>query len=141
MLRVSGARIAGAGEPGGVREAYAPEPTDPQTMGSSLLIQLREVDTHEPFIPPTWAYKYHDGDLPNRDLMPEGNNFWWIEIGGTGDTIAQTEKYTATSCSRCAYGVWDYIKNHPDGAAIWELEWIRQPAGQARARATSVTTS
>jgi len=111
-------------------EAYAPETADRQTMGSSVLIQLRETDTHEPFIPPASAHKYHDGDLPNRDLMPEGNNFWWIEIGGTGDTIAQTEEHR-DELLKIAYGVWDYIKNHPDGRGRrWELEWIGSLPGK-----------
>lgn len=111
-------------------EAYAPEIADWQTMGSSVLIQLREVDTHEPFIPPAWAYKYHDGDLPHRSLMPEGNNFWWIEIGGTGDTISQTEEHR-DELLKIAYGVWDCIKNHPDGRGHrWELEWIGSLPGK-----------
>ncbi len=131
VLRVSGAAHRwGRESRAEFGEAYAPETADPQTMGSSLLIQLREVDTHEPFIPPTWAYKYHDGDLPNRDLMPEGNNFWWIEIGGTGDTIAQTEVHR-DELLKIAYGVWDYIKNHPDGRGHrWELEWIGNLPGK-----------
>ncbi len=111
-------------------EAYAPETADRQTMGSSVLIQLRETDTHEPFIPPASAHKYHDGDLPHRSLMPEGNNFWWIEIGGTGDTISQTEEHR-DELLKIAYGVWDYIKNHPDGRGRrWELEWIGSLPGK-----------
>jgi hypothetical protein len=105
-------------------ESHAPKVADRKTMGSSILIQLREVDEHVPFIPPAWANKYHDGDLPNRQLQPEGHNFWWLEVGGTGDTIAGTEKHR-DELLKIAFGVWDYIKNHPDGRGHrWELEWI-----------------
>lgn len=114
-------------------ERYAPEVADSQTMGNSVLLQLREVADGQPdapFIAPPWAVKYHDGDLPHRSLMPAGNNFWWIEIGGTGDTVADAER-NRDDLLAIAYGVWDYIKNHPDGRGRgWELEWIGSLPGK-----------
>jgi hypothetical protein len=105
-------------------ESHGPDTADRKTMGNSILIQLREVDEHVPFIPPQWAHVYHDGDLPNRALHPEGNNFWWLEIGGEDDTIADAEEIR-DELYKIAFGVWAYMKNHPDGrAGNWELDWI-----------------
>ena len=67
--------------------------------------------------------------------MPEGNNFWWIEIGGTGDTIAQTEEHR-DELLKIAYGVGDTSRTTRTAAATGG-NWVdRQPAGQARERAT-----
>ena len=111
-------------------ESLAPEQADRQTMGNSILLQLRQVDEHHPFIPPARAYKFTEADLPHRPLMPRGNNFWWIEIGGTDDTLAGTEQQR-DELLMIGYGVWDLIKNHPDGRGHhWELEWIGMLPGK-----------
>ncbi|MFC1960191.1 FAD-dependent oxidoreductase [Chloroflexota bacterium] len=111
-------------------ESLAPEVADRKTMGNSLLLQLREVDEHVPFVPPEWAYKYTEDDLPNRNLKPHGNNFWWLEIGGEQDTIKDAAEIH-NELLKIAYGVWDLIKNHPDGRGHkWELEWIGQLPGK-----------
>ena len=111
-------------------ESLAPAEADRKTMGNSLLLQLREVSQHTPFIPPPWAHKFSPDELPHRPLMPRGNNFWWIEIGGTGDTIAGTEDQR-DELLKIGYGVWDLIKNHPDGRGHgWELEWIGMLPGK-----------
>jgi len=124
VLRVSGAEFRRGREARReFGEASALPAADDKTMGSSILIQIREVGEHVPFVPPAWAHKYKDGDLPNRDLRPAGN-FWWLEIGGEQDTIADAEEIR-DELLKIAFGVWDFIKNHPDGRGYgWELEWI-----------------
>ena len=133
VLRISGAQHRWGREGRDeFNESLAPEQPDRQTMGSSILLQLREIppEEHVPFIPPPWAHKYRDGDMPYRPLMPRGNNFWWIEIGGTGDTIAGTENQR-DELLKIALGVLDFIKNHPDGRGRgWELEWIGSLPGK-----------
>jgi len=126
VLRVSGAEFrVGRESRDEFDESHAPEVADSKTMGHSLLIQLREVDEHVPFIPPSWAHKYREEDLPNRSLRAEGNdNFWWLEFGGLLDTIEDADKIR-DECYKISYGVWDLIKNHPDGRGHkWELDWI-----------------
>jgi hypothetical protein len=55
---------------------------------------------------------------------PQGDNFWWLEVGGTRDTIADADAIRDELLA-IAYGTWAYIKNHPDGRGHgWELEWI-----------------
>lgn len=127
VLRVSGAKFRWGRETRSeFNESHAPVEADNKTMGNSILIQLREIDPkdHVPFIPPTWANKYQESDLPNRHLHPEGNNFWWMEIGGMDDTIGDAEAIR-DGLYKIGLGIWDLIKNHPDGRGhAWELEWI-----------------
>jgi hypothetical protein len=113
-------------------ESLAVDLPNRHTMGNSNLIQLREIDPddHHPFIPPAWAYSYTEQDLAGRIDHPEGENFWWLEIGGLGDTIKDSEEQR-DELLKMAYGVWAFIKNHPDGRGRrWELEWIGMLPGK-----------
>lgn len=127
VLRVSGAEHRwGRESRHEFGESHAPEAADRKTMGNSILIQLREIpeETHRPFLPPSWANRYDESSLPKRPLRPEGRNFWWLEVGGTGDTIADTES-NRDELLKIAFGLWAHIENHPDGRGRrWELEWI-----------------
>lgn len=112
-------------------ESHAPDEADDKTMGNSILMQLREVDEHHPFVAPPWAVKYKEEDLPNRPLKPgKGDNFWWLELGGIMDTIDDADKIRDENLA-IAYGVWDLMKNHPDGRGHnWELEWVGSLPGK-----------
>lgn len=131
ILRLSGAKYRmGRESRDEFDEPHAPEQADKKTMGNSILIQLRRTKTHRPFRAPEWAYHYTDETAPKRHLMPEGNNFWWMEFGGVRDTIADAEEIR-DELYRIAYGVWEYIKNHPDGRGHeWELDWIGSLPGK-----------
>ena len=131
VLRVSGAEYRRGREGRGeFQESLAPGEPDGKTMGNSILIQLRQTDTHRPFTPPPWAYHYTDQTAPQRELTPDGHNFWWIEVGGTRDTIADADSLR-DELLKIAYGVWAYIKNHPDGRGRpWELDWIGSLPGK-----------
>ena len=112
-------------------ESHAPAVADRRTMGNTILIQTREVGgEHKPFIPPEWALKFSEEELPKRHLTPTGENFWWLELGGMQDTIADAE-ILRDELFKVAFGVWDLIKNHPDRRAKdWELEWIGSLPGK-----------
>ncbi|MCF7849859.1 MAG: FAD-dependent oxidoreductase [Kiritimatiellales bacterium] len=131
ILRMSGAEYRWGREGRDeFEESHAPAQPDRKTMGNSILIQLRETDRHVPFIPPPWAHHYTDESAPNRDLNPKANNFWWMEIGGVQDTIDDADTIR-DELLRIAYGVWAYIKNHPDGRGRnWELDWIGSLPGK-----------
>ena len=133
VLRISGAEHRWGREGRDVfNESLAPAQADRKTMGNSILLQLREIppSEHVPFIPPAWAHKFNEADLPHRPLMPRGNNFWWIEIGGTADTVAGTEEQR-DELLKIGLGVWNLIKNHSDGRGHgWELEWIGMLPGK-----------
>jgi hypothetical protein len=113
-------------------ESHAPEVADDKTMGNSILIQLRAVEGHtHPFIAPPWARKFKEEDLPNRGpLTPEGDNFWWLELGGMMNTIDDADTIRDENLA-IAYGVWEMMKNHPDGRGDgWALEWIGSLPGK-----------
>ena len=124
-------------------EDYTQVGGDHRTMGNSILLQLRKTEEHHPFHAPSWAYKFTDEDFVNdkppkekkkyysyKRLYPENNNFWWIEFGGNIDTIGDAN-LIQYELKRIAYGVWDYMKNHPDGRCKnYDLDWIGSLPGK-----------
>jgi hypothetical protein len=118
-------------------EDIQPEQADSKTMGNSLLIQLRRTDDLQPFQAPDWAYKFtRPEDLPHRMEGVNGENFWWIEVGGLQDTIRDAEA-VRDELTRIVYGVWDYIKNYApekERAAKWAIEWIGSVPGKRESR-------
>ena len=119
---------------GEFNESIEPEEADDKTMGMSLLIQARETPSPKKFIPPDWAYTYEsDEQLPNRGHNLK-TNFWWIEVGGTQDTIHDTEELR-DELLKIAFGVWDHIKNQGDhDAENWELAWLGFLPGKRESR-------
>lgn len=116
-------------------ESIAPEVADRRTMGMSCLIQGRETERPQTFVPPSWARSFPtDSDLPNRTHRVRDTNFWWIELGGEGDAIRDTE-VMRDELLKIAFGVWDHVKNHGDhGADNWVLEWVGFLPGKRESR-------
>ena len=116
-------------------EDIEPETADRKTMGMSCLIQARETDRPQPFIPPRWAHVYaSDDDLPNRDHDLRRTNYWWIELGGEQDSIHDTEALR-DELLKIAFGVWDHVKNRGEhGAENWVLEWVGFLPGKRESR-------
>ena len=144
ILRLSGAKFRiGREFPEEFGEDYTQVGGDHRTMGNSILLQLRKTEEHHPFHAPSWAYKFTDEDFVNdkppkekkkyysyKRLYPENNNFWWIEFGGNIDTIGDAN-LIQYELKRIAYGVWDYMKNHPDGRCKnYDLDWIGSLPGK-----------
>ncbi len=116
-------------------ESIAPEAADRRTMGMSLLLQARQTDRPQPFVPPVWAPVYaSDDDLPFRDHSLPDSNWWWIELGGEADSIHDTETLRDELLG-VVYGVWDHVKNHGDhGAENWALDWVGFLPGKRESR-------
>ena len=118
-------------------ESIAPEVADSQTMGMSCLIQAVEKDKPSYFIPPVWAEKYEHSTLKRRpDMQDKLENFWFLELGGTGNTIEDTEKLRNELLS-VAYGMWDYCKNDPVNAEKnknWHLDFVGMIPGKRESR-------
>ena len=145
ILRLSGARFRRGREfPEEFGETYLSEGGDSKTMGNSILLQLRKTTEHHPFTAPDWAYHFTDADfdyavpkstIPGmkfnyKRLYPKDNNFWWIEFGGTMDTVGDALAIQY-ELKRIAYGVWEYMKNHPDGRCRdYDLDWIGSLPGK-----------
>lgn len=119
-------------------EAAAPVVADRKTMGNSCLLQVRQTPNYIPFTPPAWARKIPDeSQLSTRPHLPDqfrDNNFWWLELGGEQDTIADAEQIRDELLA-LSFGVWDHIKNHGDhGADNWELDWAGFLPGKRESR-------
>ena len=144
ILRLSGAKFRiGREFPDEFGENFTQKGGDHRTMGNSILLQLRKTDEDHPFAAPSWAYKFTDADFVNdaqpeekgrhysyKRLYPENNNFWWIEFGGNLDTIGDANAIQL-ELKKIAYGVWAYMKNHPDGRCRnYDLDWIGSLPGK-----------
>ncbi|MBR2961770.1 MAG: FAD-dependent oxidoreductase [Alistipes sp.] len=146
ILRLSGAKFRRGRElPTEFNETYLQEGGDSKTMGNSILLQLRKTDVDVPFKAPEWAYHFTDDDfnydtpkstIPGvkfnykRIYHPHDNNFWWCEFGGNFDTIANANDIQY-ELKRIVYGIWEYMKNHPDGRGKgYELDWIGSLPGK-----------
>ena len=119
-------------------ETIGPKVADEKVMGMSILLQSRETDHPVSFIPPEWANVYEKDEdfaiIPylksqhstfrNHTVGTNGCNLWWMELGGLGPAIENTEE-TRDELMKVAFGIWDHIKNREDhGFDNWELEWI-----------------
>ena len=119
-------------------ENIAPEKANKNTMGISCLMQLRQADSPKKFILPKWAYKYDtEQSLAHRGhRVNEQQNFWWLEIGGTKNTIACAEE-ARDELLKIALGVWDHIKNYctqSTNLENWELDWLGFLPGKRESR-------
>ena len=118
-------------------EEFGLDQADSHTMGMSILLQCRETDHPVSYTPPAWAYSFPDDDAMHNkphNLYAINTNFYWIELGGMGDSIADTET-TRDELLKIAFGVWDHMKNHGDhGAENWELEWVGFLPGKRESR-------
>ena len=101
-----------------------------------MSFQARETDKKHTFIAPSWARKFTKEDLPYRlpDMNDPEENFWYMELGGEGDTIHDTEKLRDELIS-VAYGIWDFVKNSGEyDADNWELEFVGFLPGKRESR-------
>ncbi|MDR0732112.1 MAG: FAD-dependent oxidoreductase [Treponema sp.] len=119
-------------------ESIAPPWADRKTMGSSILIQARETPAPKVFIPPAWAEKFTREKLRHRlpDLHNDGENFWYLELGGVKDTIADAEEIRDELVAT-AYGMWDFVKNDPENReknANFDVDWIGFLPGKRESR-------
>ncbi len=115
-------------------EPDAPEKADRKTMGMSCLFEIRETDSEKKYIKPEWAYTFKTDDELPMFSHNMSSNFWYIELGGEQDGIADTEQLRH-ELLKIAFGVWDHFKNQGDhGMANWELDWIGFLPGKRESR-------
>ncbi|MFW6189571.1 MAG: FAD-dependent oxidoreductase [Planctomycetota bacterium] len=117
-------------------ESLAPTEPDEKTMGMSCLFGGVQTDRPHPFTPPDWAYTFEScDDLPHRHPRGPEFGYWWIERGGDGDSIADTEE-VRDELIRIVYGIWDHLKNHcPDAETEnWAIDWVGFLPGKRESR-------
>ena len=123
-------------------ESLAPPESDSEMLGTTLMFQAKNHGRPMPFTPPLWARKFSELELklrPHADAAIADDTgldygYWWIEWGGTLDTIGDNEEIRDELLA-IIMGVWDHIKNSDNhGAGNWALEWIGFLPGKRESR-------
>ncbi len=109
---------------------------DNMVMGMSCLIQGRETSKKVVFTPSEFVNTPTDEDVANRpmNIYKSSENFWYLELGGTENTITDAEK-TKEKLIPLALGTWNYIKNSGKYQADnWDLEFLGFLPGKRESR-------
>ena len=119
-------------------ENVSVEEADKLTMGMSCLIQARyDESLTSKFVPQPGATKMTDEMIalrrPKMDKTSE--NFWYLELGGNRDSIADTESLRDELIA-LALGMWDWIKNsgEVENADHWHIEFLGILPGKRESR-------
>lgn len=108
---------------------------DAYRLGSSLLFTSKDMGRPMPFTAPKWARTFTEEDLKFRSHDSWEFGYWWVEFGGTLDTIKDNEQIRDELLA-IMLGVWDHIKNsgnHPD-SENWALDWFGFLPGKRESR-------
>lgn len=119
-------------------ESIAPEKADNYTMGLTCLMQAEETDRPHAHVPLPFADKIGPEDLTHRvpNLQDVAENFWYLELGGQDDSIADTERIR-DELIKLNYGLWNYLKNDPvlrKQHENWRLDWMAALPGKRESR-------
>ena len=120
-------------------EDIAPAQADQKTMGMSCLIQAREHTRPRTYTPPFWAEPFSLEKLVHRmpDPVDKNENYWYLELGGEQDSIADTETIR-DELQDAAYGLWDFVKNsgaYPrETVQHLDLDWVGILPGKRESR-------
>jgi hypothetical protein len=116
-------------------ESLAPEKPDEETLGSSILFTSRLYQRPMPFKAPKWARKVTADTLKFRKITSWEYGYWWVEWGGSLDTIRDNERIRFELLS-IVMGVWDYIKNSGEhtSSANWAMDWVGFMPGKRGSR-------
>lgn len=117
---------------------------DRYTMGNTVYFRARDMGRPVPFVAPPWAHTFEsDSSFPGgwkdcphdiRLLTNPRGGYWWIECGGTLDTVKDAEAIRDQLLCY-AVGVWEHIKNRGDhGAENYVLESIGFVPGRRESR-------
>lgn len=118
-------------------EKFAPERPNKDLLGHTIYFYSKNTGRPVKFVPPSFALR-DIAQIPRwRDIKfgDDGCRLWWLEWGGTLDTIHDSEKIK-WELWKVAYGVWHYIKNSgnfPD-AETATLEWVGTIPGKRESR-------
>jgi hypothetical protein len=118
-------------------ELLADEESHLAFLGHSLYFYSRDTGKTVRFVAPSFALKDISPILRYRELKVSdtGCRLWWLEYGGTLDTIHDSEDIK-WELWRLAYGIWDYIKNsgqYPESDTL-TLEWMGMISGKRESR-------
>lgn len=108
---------------------------DAKSQGSSILFTARDHGRPMPYVPPTWARRIDESHLKHRGIGSWEYGYWWIELGGEIDTIADNERLRFELLG-IVLGVWDHIKNSGrfPKSETWALETVGMIPGKRESR-------
>lgn len=122
-------------------ESLAPPERRTYTLGGSILFLAKDAGRETAFHPPSFAHKFTEKDFrwgrnPIGEFDRIHGGFWWIEWGGTLDTIHDNEAIKF-ELLKIAYGIFDYLKNDPQHREKYKnyaLEWVGTIPGKRESR-------
>ena len=138
-------------------EPHAPEKSNNERMGNTLLFKAANVGHPVKFTPPVDVMHFTDEDLKLRkhsqEIPPEvlktatadeirmlfdgycqDYGYWWIELTGEKADIIDEYEDIRDQLVKAVYGVWDHIKNCDTGAENYELTWVGMYPGVRESR-------
>ena len=118
-------------------EQFAPEKASNELLGHTIYFYSKDTGRPVKFTPPSFALRDITKIPRWRDLKfnDTGCRLWWLEWGGTLDTIHDSE-IIKWELWKVAYGVWNYIKNSgrfPEAETL-TLEWVGTIPGKRESR-------
>ena len=122
-------------------ESLAPEQRQAYTLGGSILFLAKDAGRPVEFHLPSFAHPFTEKDFRwGRNPIPEFDRvhggFWWVEWGGTLDTIHDNEAIK-NELLKIAYGIFGYLKNDPaqrEKYRNFTLEWVGTIPGKRESR-------
>lgn len=118
-------------------ELFAPEKEYGELLGHTIYFYSKDAGRPIDYVAPSFALK-DITKLPKYrsiNTKDHGCRFWWVEYGGSLDTIYDSETIK-WELWKIVYGIWDYIKNSgefPDARNL-TLEWVGTIPGKRESR-------
>jgi len=118
-------------------EGFAPDKSYGELLGHSIYFHSKTTEKAVRFIPPSFANR-DISKLPrfrSFNLRDRGCRLWWVEYGGSLDTIHDSERIK-WELWRIIYGIWDHIKNSGEFPETENdtLEWVGMIPGKRESR-------
>jgi hypothetical protein len=117
-------------------EGLAEENYQKRELGCGLRFRAKDIRHPVSFAKPGWVrFNFTEKDFEQWELENEfrknKGGFWWIEWGGTLDTIGDMS-YIRRELTSIIYAIWHYLKNDSpmrDELATYDLDWVGTIAG------------
>lgn len=118
-------------------EKFAPDESYGELLGHTIYFHTKKTGKPVRYVAPSYALKEITQIPRYKEFNADdyGCRLWWIEYGGRGDTVHETEDIK-WELWKVVYGVWDYIKNSgqfPE-AEDMTLEWVGTIPGKRESR-------
>ena len=113
-------------------EQFCPDAAFGELLGHSIYFYTKDTGRPIRYVPPSFALD-DITKIPRYksfNAKENGCNLWWIEYGGTLDTVHDTEEIK-WELWKVVYGVWNHIKNSgqfPEAENL-TLEWVGHVPG------------